>query len=65
MKSKGSSSHIISLMHPSGDTIRRKFEHLSEEGLICGIRNDRLRVSISHYNDSNDIEHLGAYLLRE
>ena len=52
-------------MHPSSDTIRRKFEHLSEEGLICGIRNDRLRVSISHYNDSNDIEHLGAYLLRE
>jgi selenocysteine lyase/cysteine desulfurase len=64
-KSKGSSSHIVSLMHPSSDTIRRKFEHLSEEGLICGIRNDRLRVSISHYNDSNDIEHLGAYLLRE
>ena len=57
-KSKGSSSHIVSLMHPSSDTIRRKFERLSEKGLICGIRNDRLRVSISHYNDSNDIEHL-------
>ena len=64
-KSKSSSSHIVSLMHPSSNTIRRKFEHLSEKGLICGIRNDRLRVSISHYNDSNDIENLGAYLLRE
>jgi selenocysteine lyase/cysteine desulfurase len=59
------SSHIISLMHPSGDEIKSTFEQLSEKGLICGIRNGRLRVSISHYNNGNDIKYLGAALHHE
>ena len=63
--SKEFSSHIISLMHPSADTLKSTFEKLSKKGLICGIRNGRLRVSISHYNDSNDIKYLGASLLRD
>ena len=63
--SKEFSSHIISLMHPSGDAIKSTFEQLSENGLICGIRNGRLRVSISHYNNGNDIKYLGSALHHE
>ena len=63
--SKEFSSHIISLMHPSTETIKSTFEQLLKQGLICGIRNGRLRISISHYNDSNDIKYLGAALLRD
>ena len=59
------SSHIISLTHPCADTVKSTFEQLSKKGLICGIRNGRLRISISHYNNSNDIKYLGAYLLRD
>ena len=63
--SKECSSHIISLMHPCTSTVKSTFEQLSKKGLICGIRNGRLRISISHYNDSNDIKYLGACLLRD
>ena len=59
------SSHIISLTHPCADTVKSTFEQLSENGLICGIRNGRLRVSISHYNNGNDIKYLGAALHHE
>ena len=63
--SKEFSSHIISLMPPSADRLKSTFEHLSKKGLICGIRNERLRISIAHYNDSNDIKYLGASLLHD
>ena len=59
------SSHIISLTHPCADTVKSTFEQLSKKGLICGIRNGRLRISISHYNNSTDIKYLGASLLRD
>ena len=59
------SSHIISLMPPSADRLKSTFEQLSKKGLICGIRNGRLRISIAHYNDSNDIKYLGASLLHD
>ena len=63
--SKEFSSHIISLTHPCADTVKSTFEQLSKKGLICGIRNGRLRISISHYNNSTDIKYLGASLLRD
>ncbi len=59
------SSHIISLTHPCADTVKSSFEQLSKKGLICGIRNGRLRISISHYNNSKDIKYLGASLLND
>ena len=59
------SSHIISLTHPCADTVKSTFEQLSKKGLIFGIRNGRLRISISHYNNSTDIKYLGASLLRD
>ena len=59
------SSHIISLTHPCADTVKSTFEQLSKKGFIFGIRNGRLRISISHYNNSTDIKYLGASLLRD
>ena len=59
------SSHIISLTHPCADTVKSTFEKLSKKGLVFGMRNGRLRISISHYNNSTDIEYLGASLLRD
>ena len=59
------SSHIISLTHPCADTVKSTFEQLSKKGLVFGIRNGRLRISISHYNNSTDIKYLGASLLRD
>ena len=63
--SKECGSHIISLMHLCTSTVKSTFEQLSKKGLICGIRNGLLRISISYYNDSNDIKYLGACLLRD
>ena len=59
------SSHIISLTHPCADTVKSTFEQLSKKGLVFGIRNGRLRISISHYNNSTDIKYLGASLLSD
>ncbi len=59
------SSHIISLTHPCADTVKSTFEQLSKKGLVFGMRNGRLRISISHYNNSTDIEYLGDSLLRD
>ena len=59
------SSHIISLTHPCADTVKSTFEQLSKKGLVFGIRNGRLRISISHYNNSTEIKYLGASLLRD
>ena len=58
------SSHIISLTHPCANTVKSTFDQLSKKGFIFGIRNGRLRISISHYNNSTDIKYLGASLLR-
>jgi len=59
------SSHIISLTHPCANTVKSTFDQLSKKGFIFGIRNGRLRISISHYNNSTDIKYFGASLLRD
>ncbi len=51
------SPHIISLNSSKVD-IKKKFAELSKNGIICGIRNGRLRISIAHYNNQIDIETL-------
>mgnify|MGYP001228619828 CR=1 FL=1 len=63
VKSDEFCSHIISLKHPLGERVQSTFEELSNKGLICGIRNGRLRISISHFNNSDDIKTLGNVLL--
>lgn len=51
------SSHIISLESFSHN-IHNQFEKLKTNAIICGIRNNRIRISISHYNNQTDIEKL-------
>ena len=50
-------SHIVSIESFSHN-IRKQFEKLKSDAIICGIRNDRIRISISHYNNQMDIEKL-------
>jgi selenocysteine lyase/cysteine desulfurase len=51
------SSHIISLESFSHN-IHNQVEKLKTNAIICGIRNNRIRISISHYNNQTDIEKL-------
>ena len=51
------SSHIVSI-ESSSHNIRKQFEKLKSNAIICGIRNNRIRISISHYNNQTDIEKL-------
>ena len=48
------SPHIISLCS-SKFNVQSKILELTKSGIICGIRNGRLRISIAHYNDESDI----------
>ena len=54
---KEASSHIITLRAPKSN-IPLSFERLTKNGIICGVRNNRIRVSIAHYNNSLDINTL-------
>jgi selenocysteine lyase/cysteine desulfurase len=51
---KCASSHIISLESKSAGTART-LEKLKKENIVCGTRNNRLRVSIAHFNNETDI----------
>jgi len=51
------SSHIVSIESFSHNVLKQ-FEKLKSNAIICGIRNDRIRISISHYNNQMDIEKL-------
>jgi cysteine desulfurase/selenocysteine lyase len=53
--------HIVSLRRPgmgSADALQR----LGSEGIVCSLRGDRLRVSLSPYNDEDDIAALATAL---
>ena len=51
------SPHIISL-RTSKLNVQSKIMELTESGIICGIRNGRIRISIAHYNNESDILYL-------
>lgn len=53
--------HIVTLSHPSLEAAQVA-ARLKEAGIVCGGRNNRLRVSIAHYNDETDIAALTAML---
>ncbi len=56
-----SSPHIVSLERPgteSADVLTR----LRRAGIVCSLRGDRVRVSLSPYNDEDDIAALAAAL---
>ena len=48
------SPHIITLQNPNCDP-NKVHDLLSEHKIICSLRNGRIRVSLAHYNSSDDI----------
>ncbi len=62
-KTKGeeTSSHIISLQKPNSNA-QKTFHKLKKNQIMCGVRNNRLRISIAHYNNEEDIQRLLFHL---
>ena len=54
-------SHIVSLGRPGTESAGVQME-LRKAGIVCGLRGDRLRVSLAPYNDQDDIAALAAAL---
>ena len=51
------SPHIIAISGPTFN-VQAKFAELQKNNIICGVRNERIRISIAHYNNELDIEAL-------
>jgi cysteine desulfurase / selenocysteine lyase len=54
-------SHIVSLGRPGAESAS-VLTQLGRAGIVCSLRGDRLRVSLSPYNDEDDIAALAAAL---
>ena len=54
-------SHIVSLGRPGTESADVLMQ-LSKAGIVCSLRGDRLRVSLSPYNNEDDIAALAAAL---
>ena len=54
-------SHIISL-YSENKNVEKTFNDLINRGIICGIRNGRIRVSLAHFNSSADVFDLVKHL---
>ena len=52
---KAASAHIISLGNPA-DNVENTLLKIRNANIVCGSRNRRIRVSIAHFNDENDIQ---------
>jgi selenocysteine lyase/cysteine desulfurase len=57
----GERSGIVSAEVPGGD-VKRVFEILAEQNIICAVRDNRLRFSCHVFNDWTDIERLASAL---
>ena len=55
------SSHIVSLGRPGMESAN-VLTRLRRAGIVCSLRGDRVRVSLSPYNDEDDIAALAAAL---
>ena len=51
------SPHIVSLAHP-GFGVDEAIDALRRNGIVCGVRNGRIRVSLAPYNDGADVDAL-------
>ncbi|HSQ38026.1 MAG TPA: hypothetical protein VLS92_09060, partial [Acidimicrobiia bacterium] len=58
---RAAASHIVSLARP-GASSAGVLARLREEGIVCGSRGGRLRVSLAPYNDEDDRAALAAAL---
>jgi len=54
LDSSGSTSHLVSLRHPSRSAAEVQ-RLLAEAGVIVSPRGGGIRVSLHHYNDSSDV----------
>ena len=54
---KAASAHIITLGHPGGG-VENAVKALRDANIICGSRNGRIRISLAHFNDENDVRSL-------
>jgi cysteine desulfurase/selenocysteine lyase len=60
---RAASAHIIALENPSAD-VEKTVKVLREKNIVCSSRNNRIRVSIAHFNNEADISTL-AKILRQ
>ncbi|MCH8168554.1 MAG: aminotransferase class V-fold PLP-dependent enzyme, partial [Proteobacteria bacterium] len=51
------SPHIISLSHRGGG-VEATVAALRDENIVCGSRNNRIRISLAHFNDESDVHSL-------
>ncbi len=61
---EAASAHIITLGHPESgveDTVKT----LRHAKFICGSRGGRIRISLAHYNDENDVRSLVQVLRKK
>ncbi len=56
------SSHIITLAHRDVDA-DTALHSLLEASIVCSVRNERVRVSVAHFNDETDVEALANTLI--
>ena len=57
LNDKSASSHIVSLQS-SSENIDHTLQKLKIAKIVCGSRNNRLRISIAHFNNEADINSL-------
>ena len=57
IEDEAASAHIITLENPAGE-LENTLKTIREANIVCGSRNGRIRVSIAHFNQENDIRAL-------
>ena len=57
LNDQSASSHIVSLQS-SSENIDHTLQKLKIAKIVCGTRNNRLRISIAHFNNEADINSL-------
>ncbi|MEL7466145.1 MAG: aminotransferase class V-fold PLP-dependent enzyme, partial [Pseudomonadota bacterium] len=57
------SSHILALSHPAAEP-EATLRALREARITCSLRNGRVRVSLAHFNDGNDVRMVADALQR-
>jgi selenocysteine lyase/cysteine desulfurase len=63
LREAAAASHIITLTHRDG-SVDAAVKALRTANIVCGSRNNRIRVSLAHYNDESDLRSLTRVLQR-
>ncbi len=64
LEDKAASTHIITLENSTGE-VENTLKTIRDANIVCGSRNGRIRVSIAHFNDENDIRALVKILQQD